>query len=84
MRWNIGVSMQYHYQNGVVYINQHAYIFRLFGANIPTRASIFLGKFSATEKIISEDTFDMSVLITHPLFGKIFKYTGRFKLDSKL
>ena len=24
MRWNIGVSMQYHYQNGVVYINQHA------------------------------------------------------------
>ena len=80
MHFGIAVKMRYSYANNTVYLTHGGYIWRIFGKNIPIPLTILFGKISAQEEALSPQSFSTFVNITHPIFGKIFEYTGTFTL----
>ncbi|QKK05237.1 MAG: DUF4166 domain-containing protein [Pseudomonadota bacterium] len=53
---------------------------RLFGHFIPVPLTMLMGKGYAEEIAVDDERFDMIVNITHPWWGKIYEYKGRFKI----
>jgi len=43
---------------------------------------LLIGEGNALEKPVDDDTFDMQVDITHPWWGKVYEYKGRFHLKD--
>ena len=82
MRFGLGVKMDYSFLKGSVHLKHNSYVWRVFNASIPLPFTYLLGKVSGEEKAISENEFSMFVKITHPLFGKVFEYNGRFKIQE--
>ena len=81
----MGLQMQMHYEDGKVVMHHGGYVWRVFGKLIPIPLSMILGKVYAEEKVESHDSFSMLMQVVHPLFGTIFRYSGKFKIevDSK-
>ncbi len=77
----IGWRMKIHYEDGKVIMQHNGYIWSVFGKLIPIPLSIILGKIYAEEQLESQDSFSMLMHIIHPLFGTIFRYSGKFKLE---
>jgi hypothetical protein len=50
---------------------------------MPIPLTLFLGKGYAEEIAIDDNTFDMITHITHPLWGRIYQYNGRFKVTKE-
>lgn len=80
MSFGFGVKMHYRYDNNKVILKHIAYIWRLFGINIPLPLSLFLGKVTAEEKALSESSFRTFITMNHFLAGKIFSYEGIIEL----
>lgn len=83
MRFGLGWKMSYAWQNNQVTLSHKGYVLHLFGYYIPLPLTFILGAGNAHETAIDDRTFDMSVAITHPWWGKIYQYQGRFKLIDK-
>ncbi len=80
MRFGLGVSFNYCYENNKILLIQRRYIWRICGFNLRLPLTFLLGKVTAHEMMISNTSFAMLVTITHPLFGKLFEYDGEFEL----
>ena len=80
MKFGLGWSMHYDYENGMVKLKHRGYVLKIFGKNIPLPLGILIGKGYAQEEAISPDCFKMFVTITHPLWGKIYEYRGQFTI----
>ncbi len=55
----------------------------IFGYFIPLPLTFLIGKGYAEEIATDNKTFDMITHITHPWWGKIYEYKGRFKVIEK-
>lgn len=72
-----------HYFNGEKTIMEHrGFKIKLFGKFIPIPLEFILGKGYAEEKATGDNSFHMYMDLRHPLFGKIFSYTGEFSLKG--
>ena len=80
MKFGIGWKMQIIWQDQKVKLIHKGYVFNLFGHFIPLPLNAILGSGYAEETAVDENTFDMFVKITHPLWGKIYQYDGRFTM----
>lgn len=83
MRYRIGWRMKYLWQDEKVILQHKGYVLSLFGYYIPIPITALVGKCYAEEVAVDEDTFTMSVNITHPLWGVIYGYKGQFEIIEK-
>lgn len=80
MRYGICWHMFYGWDGEKVTLSHKGYSLRVFGINIALPITWLLGRGDAFEVPVDENSFDMSVSVTHPLFGKVYGYNGRFKV----
>lgn len=52
----------------------------VMGRTFPVPLAWLLGEGHAEEIAVDDDTFDMFMHLTHPRFGKIYEYKGRFRM----
>lgn len=83
MQFGLGWKMLYRWTGEKVVLEHRGYALRLFGYFIPVPLTMLVGKGYAEEIPIDENTFDMMTDITHPLWGKIYEYKGRFKITKE-
>lgn len=83
MRFGLGWKMSYTWEDGCVKLKHKGYVVALLGYFIPVPISFLMGQGDAKEQAIDDDTFDMHVEITHPWWGKIYEYKGRFTIKDK-
>lgn len=78
MSMGIGWHASYRYEGGKILIEHHGYKIKLFRKLIRLPLEFLLGKGYAEEEALSEDRFKMYMDLRHPLFGKIYIYSGEF------
>jgi len=83
MKFGFGWKMQFLWQDDKVKLVHKGYVLSMFGHFIPLPLNLILGVGYAEETAVDDDTFDMSVNITHPWWGKIYQYNGRFIMREK-
>ncbi len=82
MRSGIGWHAAYEYDGKRVFIIHKGYKVHLFGRRISLPLVFLLGRGFAFEEAIDEDTFSMYMEIVHPLFGRVYSYSGQFKITK--
>ncbi len=75
--------MHYLWKNEKVILRHKGYAVSLFGFFVPIPVTFFFGRTDAEEIALSNDTFGMSVTITHPLFGIAYEYKGQFRITKE-
>lgn len=65
-----------------VRLDHRGYAMRLFGKVLPVPLEFLLGRGEAREQAIDETTFRMSMAIRHRLFGKVYGYSGTFRIKE--
>lgn len=79
MRFGLGWRMRYGWDGSKVVLEHRGYVLRVLGHFIPIPLAHLIGKGYAEELAIGDDAFDMVTHITHPWWGKVYEYKGRFK-----
>lgn len=79
-----GWRMNYVWEEERVKLKHKGYVFHLLGYLIPLPLTFFLGQGNAEEIAVDEENFDMKVAITHPWWGKVYQYKGRFKVKQSV
>ena len=82
MRFGLSWKMQYSWDGEKVVLVHKGYAIQLFGHLIPLPLTFLMGAGNATEYPVDDDTFDMEVNITHPWWGEMYGYKGRFKVPN--
>ncbi len=82
MRFGLGWKMLYRWDGEKVVLQHRGYALHLFGHFIPVPLTFLMGKGYAEEIAIDDDTFDMITHITHPWWGKVYEYKGRFEVQK--
>jgi hypothetical protein len=79
-RMSFGISWRtnYFYDGNKVVMQHRNYVWKIFGFNIPLPLEIFLGKGHAEEEMIDDNTYKITMTMTHPLFGTLYNYSGNF------
>jgi|AntRauTorcE11897_2_1112592.scaffolds.fasta_scaffold00112_9 hypothetical protein len=78
MPFGIGWRMNYLWQDNKVILKHKGYVLHLFGHFMPLPLTVLIGKGYAEERAVDDNTFEMSMQIMHPVWGKIYGYKGRF------
>lgn len=83
MGWGISWKMFYFWDGNRVILKHRGYALRVASFFIPLPITWLLGSGYAEERAVDDHHFDMIVHITHPLWGKIYQYNGRFKFETQ-
>lgn len=83
MKFGIGWKTSFHWEDGCVKLKHRGYVLKLLGHYIPIPLTLIFGAGNAVETPINDSTFDMQVEITHPWWGKVYGYNGRFHLEVR-
>ncbi|UUX51871.1 DUF4166 domain-containing protein [Nisaea acidiphila] len=78
MRYGFFWRCRYAWRNGKVILAHRCYGIRLFGCHVPLPLGLLLGRNEAEEVPVDTDSFEMMTQITHPLWGRVYEYRGRF------
>lgn len=76
----LGWGADFYYKNGRVILSHEAYYLKIFGKLIRAPLEFLFGRANAYEIAINDDEFEMYMDITHPFFGKLYEYSGRFRM----
>ena len=82
MRFGLCWKMLYRWDGTKVILEHNGYAVRLFGRFIPIPLTLLMGKGYAEEIAVDDYTFDMMTHITHPWWGKVYEYKGRFTVKK--
>jgi hypothetical protein len=82
MKFGIGWKHRFYYDGTKVILEHRGYVWKLFGTIIPVPINLFLGHGYAEEEALSNNTFHMKMNLTHPLFGKMYEYSGTFEVQA--
>lgn len=80
MKFGLAWKMRYSWDGEKVILAHKGYALSLLGHLIPLPLTLFMGKGYAEEYPIDDKTFEMVMHITHPWWGKIYEYKGRFEV----
>ncbi|MGH1377733.1 MAG: DUF4166 domain-containing protein [Alphaproteobacteria bacterium] len=80
MRFGLGWKMQYSWDGEKITLSHKGYAIQIFGHIIPLPLTMIMGAGNAVEYPVDDNTFDMEVSITHPWWGNIYGYKGRFEV----
>lgn len=74
--------MHYSWQAGQVQLAHKGYALRIRGTLVPLPATWLLGRIDASESPVSDTRFKMQVTVRHWLFGRLYAYSGSFKMED--
>ncbi len=80
MKFGLAWKMKYSWDGEKVILAHHGYALQLFGHLIPLPLTFLMGTGNAAEYPVDDNTFDMEVNITHPWWGRVYGYKGRFEV----
>jgi len=80
MKYGIGWKHRYSFNGEKVILEHLGYVWKIGSITIPVPVGLFLGRGHAEEEAINDDSFRMEMIITHPLFGKMYVYRGVFEV----
>lgn len=83
MRFGLGWKMLYLWDGHKVILRHRGYALYLFGHFIPVPLTLLMGEGYAEEIPVDDETFDMMTHITHPWWGKMYEYRGRFRMAKE-
>ncbi len=83
MRFGLGWKMLFLWDGKKVILQHNGYALHLFGHFIPMPLTYLMGAGYAEEIAVDDTTFDMITHITHPWWGKIYEYKGRFRITKE-
>lgn len=78
MALGMGWRTHYFYDGKKVVMQHKGYIWRVFGLNIPIPLEIFLGKGHAEEEMIDDNSYRITMTMSHSLLGIMYSYSGNF------
>lgn len=84
MRFGVGWHMEYAWEDGCVKLKHKGYVLHWFGHFIPLPLTFLLGEGNAEEKAVDDNSFAMCVQVTHPWWGKLYEYKGRFTVVKEV
>ncbi len=84
MRFGFAWRLYYEWDNDKVVLRHKGYGIRILGTLIPLPLSAILGRGYAQETAIDDDSFAMHVNISHPWWGRIYEYEGRFRVTVEV
>ncbi|MEY4588285.1 MAG: hypothetical protein RL497_361 [Pseudomonadota bacterium] len=76
----LGLEMAVHVESGKLYYEGVRFIVKLGAWQLPIAEWLLLGHTTIREEAVDDTHFDMDFRLTHPLFGQIFRYAGRFEV----
>lgn len=82
MKFCLAWKMKYSWDGKKVVLAHNGYALSLFGCLIPLPLTWLIGAGNAAEYPVDDNTFDMEVSITHPWWGTIYGYSGRFEVSN--
>lgn len=80
VRFGLGLRLHVSVKNGGLVEKELGYVLRVGRWSIPMPIHVLLGKSYVEEMPISDLEYEMQWIITHPIFGETFAYSGRFSL----
>jgi hypothetical protein len=83
MRFGLGWHMAYAWTGQKVVLTHKGYVLNLFGFLLPLPLGLLMGKGYAEETPIDDNEFSMLMEIRHPLWGKVYGYSGTFKVTKE-
>lgn len=84
MPFRLGWRMRFEWDGEKIVLQHAGYALRLFGRLLPLPLGVVMGEGYAEEVPVDEDHFDMMTHITHPWWGKIYEYKGRFRITKRV
>lgn len=80
MKYGIGWKHRFYYHDDKVILEHRGYVLKIFDKLIPIPLGLLLGRGYADEEALDDNCFRMKMNITHPVFGKMYEYRGRFEV----
>lgn len=78
MSFGMGWRTHYCYDGKKVVMQHKGYVLRVFGLNIPLPLKIFVGIGHAEEEVINDNSYRVTMTMTHSGFGTMYSYSGNF------
>lgn len=82
VRLGIGMRLAVTAEDGALVFRGRGYVWRLLGRDWPLPLGAVLGQAYVEERPAGPDRFTMRMTLVHPLFGELFRYSGRFAVDA--
>lgn len=83
MKFGIGWKHRYYYDGGRIILAHRGYVWNIAGLLLPIPLALLLGRGYAEEQAIDASSFRMLMHITHPLLGRIYTYSGTFRIEDE-
>ncbi len=80
MKFGLAWRMKYSWDGTKVILAHKGYALSCLGHLIPLPLTFLMGKGYAEEYPVDDKTFEMITHITHPWWGKMYQYKGRFEV----
>ena len=80
MRFGLSARLYYFYEKNSIFLKYGGYILKLGKVSIRLPLGFLFGRFSGEEKALDDNHFEMTFLLHHFLMGKLFQYSGIFKI----
>lgn len=78
MSFGIGWRTHYFYDGQKIVMQHKGYVWRIGGLIIPLPLAIFIGTGHAEEEMIDDNSYRITMTMSHPLFGTMYSYSGNF------
>ena len=79
----LGLKMEVWVEGEDLYYSGLCYIIKLGKLHIPIPEWLVLGHTTIVERAVDDAHFEMDFRLTHPLFGQVFRYSGRFRTERE-
>ncbi len=82
VRFGIGMKLAVSAKDGAILFHDKGYVWKVMGFKIPIPINLLFGNAYIEERPIDNEYFSMKMIIKHPLFGVMFRYSGKFKFTK--
>lgn len=82
VRFGVGMRLKVTAEDGAIVFRGNQYVWRILGVKIPIPVSLIFGRVTVEERPIDDNTFSMKMIMEHPIFGVMFRYSGQFTLGG--
>ena len=82
MRFGVGWKLACRWDGSKIVLEHRGFVWRLFGRIIPVPLALAVGRDYAEEEAVDDHHFSMSTHSKHPIWGEVFAYSGRFRIEE--
>lgn len=79
----LGLRMSVHIENNELHYEGRNFVVKLGNLLIPIPEWLVLGHTTIIETALNDNEFKMDFKLSHPIFGTVFRYSGKFKNITK-